>query len=72
MARIRKDVDYRLRVNHKRVATGSGPDREQQFTLRRLTASRYASACCAGSLLASVRPTIADDMIRGTVMKVNG
>ena len=32
VARILKDLDYRLRVNHKRVAAGSGPDRDQQFT----------------------------------------
>ena len=31
VARILKDLDYRLRVNHKRVAAGSGPDRDQQF-----------------------------------------
>ena len=32
VARILKDLDYRLRVNQKRVAHGSGPDRDQQFT----------------------------------------
>ena len=32
VARILKDLDYRLRVNHKRVSLGSGPDRDQQFT----------------------------------------
>ena len=32
VARILKDLDYRLRVNHKRVSAGSGPDRDQQFT----------------------------------------
>ena len=31
VARILKDLDYRLRVNHKRVSAGSGPDRDQQF-----------------------------------------
>ena len=31
VARILKDLGYRLRVNHKRVAAGSGPDRDQQF-----------------------------------------
>ena len=31
VARILKGLDYRLRVNHKRVSTGSGPDRDQQF-----------------------------------------
>ena len=31
VARILKDLDYRLRLNHKRVAAGSGPDRDQQF-----------------------------------------
>ena len=29
VARILKDLDYRLRVNHKRVSAGSGPDRDQ-------------------------------------------
>ena len=28
VARILKDLDYRLRVNHKRVSAGSGADRE--------------------------------------------
>ena len=32
VARILKDLHYRLRVNHKRVSAGSGPDRDQQFT----------------------------------------
>ena len=32
MARILKDLDFRLRVNHKRIAAGSAPDRDQQFT----------------------------------------
>ena len=32
VARILSDLGYRLRVNHKRVSTGSGPDRDQQFT----------------------------------------
>ena len=27
VTRILKDLDYRLRVNHKRVSAGSGPDR---------------------------------------------
>ena len=31
MARLLKDLDYRLRVNHKRVSAGSGPDRDEQF-----------------------------------------
>ena len=31
VARILKELDYRLRVNHKRVSAGSGPDRDQQF-----------------------------------------
>ena len=31
MARILKDLDYRLRVNHKRVSQGSGADRNEQF-----------------------------------------
>ena len=31
VARILKDLGYRLRVNHKRVAAGSGPDRDEQF-----------------------------------------
>ena len=32
VARILKDLDYRLRVNHKRISAGSAPDRDQQFT----------------------------------------
>ena len=32
VARILKHLDYRLRVNHKRVSAGSGPDRDQQFS----------------------------------------
>ena len=35
VARILKDLDYRLRVNHKRVSAGSGPDRDQQFQYHR-------------------------------------
>ena len=31
MARILKGLDYRLRVNHKRVSAGSAPDRDRQF-----------------------------------------
>ena len=31
VARILKDLDYRLRVNHKRVSRGSGADRNEQF-----------------------------------------
>ena len=31
MARILKHLGYRLRVNHKRVSAGSGPDRDEQF-----------------------------------------
>ena len=31
VARILKHLGYRLRVNHKRVAAGSGPDRDEQF-----------------------------------------
>jgi hypothetical protein len=31
VARILKDLDYSLRVNHKRVSHGSGPDRNEQF-----------------------------------------
>lgn len=31
VARILKDLDYTLRVNHKRVSRGSGPDRNEQF-----------------------------------------
>ena len=32
VARILDDLGYRLRVNHKRISAGSGPDRDQQFT----------------------------------------
>lgn len=31
VARLLKELDYTLRVNHKRVAQGSGPDRNEQF-----------------------------------------
>lgn len=31
VARLLKDLRYALRVNHKRVARGSGPDRNEQF-----------------------------------------
>ena len=31
VARILKDLDYSLRVNHKKVSRGSGPDRNEQF-----------------------------------------
>ena len=31
VARILKHLGYRLRVNHKRVSAGSGPDRDEQF-----------------------------------------
>lgn len=31
VARILDDLDYTLRVNHKRVSRGSGPDRNEQF-----------------------------------------
>ena len=46
VARILK-VHYRLRVNHKRVSAGSGPDRDQQFTFasqRVASRGRMASA----------------------------
>jgi hypothetical protein len=31
VARILKDLHFSLRVNHKKVARGSGPDRNEQF-----------------------------------------
>jgi hypothetical protein len=31
VARLLEDLDYALRVNHKRVSQGSGPDRNEQF-----------------------------------------
>jgi hypothetical protein len=31
VARLLKDLDYHLRVNHKRVSRGSGPERNEQF-----------------------------------------
>ena len=44
VARLLKDMDFSLRVNHKRIAHGSGPDRNQQFeyiaTLRKRFAPR--------------------------------
>ena len=41
--RILKDLHYRLRVNHKRVSAGSGPDRDQQFTYIASQRDKFAS-----------------------------
>ena len=38
VARILKHLDYRLRVNHKRLSAASGPDRDEQF--RHIAAQR--------------------------------
>ena len=43
VARILKDLHYRLRVNHKRVSAGSGPDRDQQFTYIASQREKFAS-----------------------------
>ena len=43
VARILKDLHYRLRVNHKRVSAGSGPDRDQQFTYIASQRDKFAS-----------------------------
>ena len=42
VARILKDLDYTLRVNHKRVARGSGPDRNEQFEYIAEQRTRFA------------------------------
>ena len=44
VARLLKDLDYRLRVNHKRVSAGSGPDRDEQF--QHITQQRRRFAEC--------------------------
>lgn len=43
VARILTDLDYRLRVNHKRVARGSGPGRDEQFKYIAEQRRRFAS-----------------------------
>ena len=43
VARILKDLHYRLRVNHKRVSAGSGPDRDQQFTYIASQRAKFAA-----------------------------
>ncbi len=42
VARILEDLDYTLRVNHKRVSRGSGPDRNEQFEYIAEQRSRFA------------------------------
>lgn len=42
VARILKDLDYALRVNHKRVSRGSGPDRNEQFEYIAEQRTRFA------------------------------
>ena len=42
VARILKDLDYSLRVNHKRVSRGSGPDRNEQFQYIAAQRTRFA------------------------------
>lgn len=41
VARLLKDLDYSLRVNHKRVSRGSGPDRNEQFEYIALQRDRF-------------------------------
>lgn len=43
VARILKDLDYRVRVNHKRVSRGSGPDRNEQFEYIAAQRTRFAA-----------------------------
>lgn len=42
VARLLKDLDYRLRVNHKRVSRGSGPERNEQFEYIAHQRTRFA------------------------------
>jgi hypothetical protein len=42
VARLLKDLDYSLRVNHKRVSRGSGPDRNEQFEYIALQRTSFA------------------------------
>lgn len=42
VARLLKQLDYRLRVNHKRVSRGSGPDRNEQFEYIAKQRTRFA------------------------------
>jgi Rhodopirellula transposase DDE domain len=42
VARLLKQLDYRLRVNHKRVSRGSGPDRNEQFEYIAEQRTRFA------------------------------
>ena len=51
VARILKDLDYRLRVNHKRVSAGSGPDRDQQF---QYIAEQHAQSAHRGLPIVSI------------------
>lgn len=43
VARLLKELDYALRVNHKRVASGSGPDRNEQFEYIAAQRTSFAS-----------------------------
>jgi hypothetical protein len=42
VARLLKDMDFSLRVNHKKIAHGSGPDRDQQFEYIATLRKRFA------------------------------
>ncbi len=42
VARLLKDLTYCLRVNHKRVSRGSGPDRNEQFEYISAQRTRFA------------------------------
>jgi hypothetical protein len=42
VARLLKNLDFSLRVNHKRVSNGSGPDRNEQFEYIALQRTRFA------------------------------
>jgi hypothetical protein len=43
VARLLKQLDYALRVNHKRVSNGSGPDRNEQFEYIAAQRTSFAS-----------------------------
>ena len=43
VGRLLKQLDYALRVNHKRVSNGSGPDRNEQFEYIAAQRTSFAS-----------------------------
>lgn len=43
VGKLLKDLDYRLRVNHKKISSGSHPDRDEQFAYIRALRERFAT-----------------------------